>query len=63
MPLVTSDIDGRLYAVVNVNTFNNVEPSLLQSSPASFDGETVAARLERRRRNWIPSVEYIQSGL
>src|SRR5215467_12429066 len=29
VPVVTSLIDGKLYAVVNVNTFDNVDPSML----------------------------------
>ena len=56
--LVTSDIDGRTYAVVNVNTFDNVDAASLRRSPASFDGEDVESRLARRRRNWISTVEF-----
>lgn len=63
VPLVTSDIGDHLYAVVNVNTFTNVESSLLRPSPTSFDGEGVADRLERRRRNWIPRVMYIRQDI
>lgn len=55
-PVVTSRIDGRLYAVVNVNTFEGVDPSLLKKTPASFDGEDEAGRLARRARNWIGDV-------
>ena len=55
-PVVTSCIDGRLYAVVNVNAFDDVAPSLLKRSPASFDGEDEAGRLARRARNWIGDV-------
>ena len=55
-PLVTSQIEGRTYAVVNVNTFENVERARLREVPASFEGEEVGARLERRRRNWIADV-------
>lgn len=55
-PLVTSQIDERMYAVVNVNAFDNVERSRLRVEPASFDGEDLAARLERRRQRWIPDV-------
>jgi hypothetical protein len=58
VPLVTSETDGHLYAVVNVNTFNNVAPSLLRRATASFDGEDVQSRLARRRRNWIADVRY-----
>lgn len=58
VPVVTSEIDDRLYAVVSVNAFNNVDPSLIRRSPASFDGEGVDSRLERRKRNWIGTVRF-----
>jgi hypothetical protein len=59
VPLVTSTIDGRTYAVVNVNTFEGVPGALLAPSPVSFDGEDEAGRLARRRRNWIGQVEFV----
>lgn len=60
VPVVTSQIEGRTYAVVSVNAFEGVEASLLRHAPASFDGETEEVRLARRKRNWIPNVEYIE---
>ena len=62
VPVVTSDIDGRLYAVVSVNAFNDVDPSLLDRSPTSFGAENVESRLERRARNWIPDVRIVEGG-
>ncbi len=62
VPVVTSRIDGRLYAVVNVNAFEGVAPSLLRRSPATFDGEDEQARLARRKRNWIAEVEIVEGG-
>jgi len=59
VPVVTSRIDGHVYAVVSVNAFEGVEPSRLRRSPANFDGEGTDSRLERRKRNWIPSVEFL----
>jgi hypothetical protein len=56
VPVVTSRIDERLYAVVNVNAFEGIEPSLLHRAPASFDGEGTDSRLARRKRNWIADV-------
>ena len=56
VPLVTSTIDGRLYAVVNVNALENVDPSWLSRASANFDGEAVDSRLARRQRNWIADV-------
>jgi len=59
VPLVTSEIDNHLYAVVNVNTFNNVARTLLQPFPASFAGESASERMQRRKRNWISVVVII----
>jgi hypothetical protein len=56
VPLVTSEIADHLYAVVNVNTFENVDPSRLRRGAANFEGEDVESRLARRRRNWIAHV-------
>ena len=58
VPVVTSRIDGHLYAVVSVNAFEGVEPSLLRHASASFDGEREPARLARRKLNWIADVEF-----
>jgi hypothetical protein len=55
-PFVTCEIGGRLHAVVNVNTFEGIDPRTIARGPASFDGEDVGSRLERRQRNWIASV-------
>src|SRR5262249_51327478 len=38
-PVVTSRIDERLYAVVSVNAFEDVAPSLLRRSPVNLDVE------------------------
>jgi hypothetical protein len=56
VPLVTSSIDERRYAVVNVNTFDGIDPARITIAPASFDGEEVGDRLARRQRSWIPDV-------
>jgi hypothetical protein len=57
--VVTCELDGRLLAVVNVNTFVDVDPARLRRAPASFDGEDLAARLARRARGWIGRVELV----
>jgi len=62
VPVVTSRIDGRLYAVVSVNAFEGVEPSLLRRASATFEGESEDARLKRRKKNWIANVEYVEGG-
>ena len=62
VPLVTSEIADRLYAVVNVNVLENVDPSRLRRASAQFEGEDVESRLARRRRNWIADVRIAQDG-
>ena len=63
VPFVTSEIANRLYAVVNVNAFENVDPSRLQRAATNFEGEDVESRLARRRRNWIPDVRIAEAGV
>jgi hypothetical protein len=58
VPVVTSEIDGHTYAVVNVNTFDNVDASILERRATSFEGESVETRLARWKRNWIPDVKF-----
>ena len=55
-PLATSEIDGVLHAVVNVNCLEDVDPARLDRAPSNFEGETVDARLARRKRGWIADV-------
>jgi hypothetical protein len=62
VPVVTSQIDGATYAVVNVNAFEGVDSSLVTRAPATFDGEDEKVRLARRKRNWIGRVTFIEAG-
>jgi hypothetical protein len=57
VPSVTSEIDHHLYAVVNVNTFAGIDLASLARVASNFDGEGTEDRLERRKRNWIPTVQ------
>ena len=59
---MTSEIDGHLYAVVNVNAFTNVPPALLRRSGVDFEGESVESRLARRKRGWIANVRISTGG-
>jgi hypothetical protein len=60
VPLVTSNIDGKLYAVVSVHAFNNVDASMVRRAPVSFEGESEKTRLARRKRNWIAKVQFVE---
>jgi hypothetical protein len=62
-PVATSEIEGNLYAVISVNAFNGVDPSLIRRAPASFESEDTESRLARRKRNWIGSVQFVESGV
>ena len=62
VPVVTSRIDGDLYAVVSVNAFEGVDSSLLRHAAGIFDAEDKDARLARRKRNWIANVQFIEGG-
>jgi hypothetical protein len=59
VPLVTSEVDGRTYAVVSVNAFDNVDPAIIRRASITFDAESESERLARRARNWIPHVEFV----
>jgi hypothetical protein len=60
VPVVTSRIDDRLYAVVSVNAFEDIDPSLLHHASMNLDVEGAKSRLARRKRNWIANVQYIE---
>lgn len=55
-PVVQSEIEGRTYAVVNVNTFDDSHGFDLTKTVTDFDAEDESSRLERRTRNWIGDV-------
>jgi hypothetical protein len=58
VPLVTSELEGRTYAVVNIHAFVNVDAGALRRAPASFEAEELASRLARRARSWIGDVQF-----
>jgi hypothetical protein len=59
VPFVTCELDTHLYAVVNVNAFQNVDASCLDRAAADFEGEDLGSRLARRKRNWIADVRIV----
>jgi hypothetical protein len=61
VPVVTSRIEGRDYAVVSVNAFENVDPAMLKRASASFDAEDESTRLARRQRHWIADVACVDT--
>lgn len=58
VPVVTSTIDGRLYAVVSVNALEGIDQKMLNRAAADFEGEASEDRLARRKRNWIADVKF-----
>ena len=61
VPVVTSRIDGREYAVVSVNAFEGIDPALVRKAPITFDTESQETRLARRKRSWIGDVQWISA--
>lgn len=57
VPACISRIDGRDYAVVNANTFDDAGIPI-ERAPVTFDGEDASRRLQRRRERWIGSVRF-----
>lgn len=62
VPLVTSEIGGHVYAVVNVNTFEGFDSSRLRRATSDFEGEDIASRRKRRVKNWIADVQISRAG-
>ena len=62
VPVVTSRIGERVFAVVSVNAFDDVDPALLRRVSSSVEGELEEDRLARRERNWIGDVAFILGG-
>jgi hypothetical protein len=58
VPIVTSEIDRCIYAVVNVNVLDNVDPAALRRGSTDFEGEDLESRLGRRKCNWIAAVHF-----
>ncbi|MFO1035651.1 MAG: hypothetical protein U1E45_02290 [Geminicoccaceae bacterium] len=56
VPITTCEIDGRVYGVVNVNCFDDIDPGSLVRAAASFEGESLDDRLARRAGRWTPVV-------
>ena len=62
VPLVTSRIEDRLYAVVSVNALEGIDAALLDRAPSNVEGEDKDFRLARRQRNWIADVAFVEGG-
>ena len=61
VPVVCSTISGRIYAVVNTNTFEAQYKAMVRAAPVTHGEEDEATRLARRAKNWIGQVE-VSSG-
>jgi hypothetical protein len=55
--IVTCTIEGIRYAVFNVNAFVDIDRSQIVKASMDFEGEEMADRLARRRRNWTPEAK------
>lgn len=58
VPFVLSEIENITYAVVSVRALDDISTFTVSSSATDFEGEGTGSRLERRRKNWIPTVSF-----
>jgi hypothetical protein len=56
--VATCRVDERMYAVVNINTFEEIDPVVFDRSESDVEGESVGARLSRRSARWIADVQF-----
>jgi len=59
VPFVTSEIQGKTYAVVNVHTLESLKVPIQESKPSDFDSESAEQRLSRRQQSWIAQVRFL----
>ena len=50
-----AELDGRTYATLNLNAFDDPHPGLA-AEPVSYDSETAEQKAERRRRKLTPAL-------
>jgi len=62
IPIVTCMIEGTRYAVLNVNSFDDLDRSQFVDTATNFEGEATENRLTRRRRNWTPEAVHGDDG-
>jgi hypothetical protein len=48
-----AEFDGAAFVTLNLNAFDDPHPDL-EVRPVSYDGESAAAKAERRRAGWTP---------
>ena len=49
-----AELDGRTFATLNLNAFDNPRPDL-KAAPVNYEGEDKQAKATRRRRKWTPT--------
>lgn len=58
LPLITSDIEGKTYAVLNANCLDKIDQLQDKGPENSFGAEVKQDRLTRRQKNWIGTVVF-----
>lgn len=57
MPFLAADINGKTFALVNVNTLDDQSAIATEVPAMTFEGEHLEDRTGRRKKNWIPRVK------
>ena len=64
VPLVTSEIGNQLYAVINVDVLENIDPSRLRRASTNFEDDLLVRTMvpaHRRFGSFVPRVQRISS--
>ncbi|MBU3914881.1 hypothetical protein KKA14_05040 [bacterium] len=56
VPFVTCEIKNQTFAVLNINTLDEIGEFSTETGLADYSEELVEQRLERRKKNWIGTV-------
>ncbi len=54
----TCEVDGRRYAVVNINALADRGAFTTPVAPSVYDGESVPERMARRKQRWTPVTQF-----
>ena len=56
VPITTCSMGSRRYAVLNIHTFDDVDPKRFIEHPTDFGDETTEDRMARRKQSWTPEL-------
>ena len=55
----TCEVDGRRYAVININALADRAAFTMPVAPVVYDGENAVERVARRKQRWTPVTQFV----